>query len=91
MLKIETIQELHTAVDLVLQYNWADELEDYRECNDEDPLGNARTGHIFERLVELHNFIHCLERTPQSCVEPTKADGLCDTCGQVLTPDYAAV
>jgi hypothetical protein len=57
-------EEEAAALGRLLQYNWADEQDDYRECDPEASGGNTRHGHIFEDLVMLANAIDGTSKTP---------------------------
>jgi hypothetical protein len=64
-------QQQGEALDRLIQYNWRDELEDYRECetvNEE----NLRVGHIFTDLVMLDNALNDTGWTPEDHLEETK-------------------
>jgi hypothetical protein len=45
--------EIREAINAVLEYNWADEQEDYERA-EQDPRG----GHIFEKLVRVNNWLN---------------------------------
>ena len=61
-------QEQGEALDRLIQYNWVDELDDYRECETINPE-NLRTGHIFEDLVILDNALNDTTYTPAQHLE----------------------
>lgn len=44
-------------IQTLIDYNWGDELEDYRDNCGDGPEDNQRAGHIFETLVRLQNFL----------------------------------
>ena len=56
-------QKFGADVNKLLEYNWADELEDYTVecgCGADD---NQRRGHIFETMVRLDNFLSGTDKT----------------------------
>lgn len=48
------IDDVREAIFAVVQYNWADELRDFKEQHDED---EPQALHIFHSLVLLDNFL----------------------------------
>lgn len=69
MKDISNIDDLRTAVEKVVQYNWEDELNDYIDNCSNELGGNQRRGHIFETLVGLDNWLRGVRYTPESYVE----------------------
>lgn len=51
---ITTFEQLRSAVNAILDYNWTDEERDYEE--------NGGPGHIFERMTELDAFFNPAEK-----------------------------
>jgi hypothetical protein len=49
--------DVRDAIARIVDYNWADEEDDYAECADDGGINNARTGHIFESLRQVHAYL----------------------------------
>jgi hypothetical protein len=49
--------ETRNALIGVIRYNWEDEKRDYYENCSDDPDDNQRSGHIFESLMILAEFL----------------------------------
>lgn len=52
MPQVDLTDEIRDAINSVLVYNWDDEQKDYEQAED-DPRG----GHMFETLVQVHNWL----------------------------------
>lgn len=59
-----SFDDLKADIEVVVNYNWQDELRDYEECETESD--NSREGHIFVVLNRLNNFLADKDATPQS-------------------------
>jgi hypothetical protein len=66
-------QQQCEALDRLIQYSWVDELNDYQECETENPE-NLRSGHIFEDLVLLDNVLNGIDKTPEDHLKEASAD-----------------
>ena len=59
---IKSTTDLEAALRVLLDYNWKDELEDFKDHEDETDC------HIFVTMVALDNFINNTNHTPESYV-----------------------
>ena len=67
---IASLADLKTSLDKLIEHNWENELADYRDnCSTFPGDCNQRSGHIFETMVLLDNFIHESERTPEEWIK----------------------
>lgn len=64
-MKIELTDKDVADLQTLIDYNWSDELEDYRDNCGDGPNDNERTGHVFEILVRLNNLLHGMNALPE--------------------------
>jgi len=66
---IASLADLKTNLDELIEHNWEKELADYRDNCGNLSDDNQRSGHIFETMVLLDNFIHESNRTPEEWIK----------------------
>ena len=62
---MSTLPEVVTAIEAIVQYNWADELRDFEQMTRD---GEPTDSHVFRALVTLDNFINNTTYKPEDLI-----------------------